>query len=249
MKKILDSLVLKYETEEFIKNDPIKFPHLYKEKTDIEISAFISSLFAFGKREMFIKKLENLFFIAKTPSELICDYKKYDLSGFVYRFVKSKDLIELLRLLNKLYVEDKSSLEELFYEKNNRLKRVINYFYSNTFDNSSSGFCFLVTKPNAKSALKRLNMFLRWMVRDGCVDFGIWKGIKKSELLIPLDTHVARISRQLGLLVRKQNDFRAVVELSEKLKEFDKDDPVKYDFALFGYGIEQKYINKTLLIH
>lgn len=97
----------------------------------------------------------------------------------------------------------------------------------------------MFAKPENKSALKRINMFLRWMVRDGVVDFGLWKNIKKSELLIPLDTHVAKISRELGLLNRKQNDFQAVIELSNKLKEFDSDDPVKYDFALFGMGIER----------
>ena len=97
----------------------------------------------------------------------------------------------------------------------------------------------MFAKPSNNSALKRLNMFLRWMVRDGKVDHGIWKSIKKSELLIPLDTHVARISREFNLLKRKQNDFKAVLELTDKLKEFDENDPIKYDFALFGLGIEQ----------
>ena len=96
----------------------------------------------------------------------------------------------------------------------------------------------MFAKPELNSAMKRINMFLRWMVRSGEVDFGIWKEIKKNELLIPLDTHVARISREFNLLKRKQNDFKAVLELSEKLKEFDENDPIKYDFALFGLGIE-----------
>ena len=96
----------------------------------------------------------------------------------------------------------------------------------------------MFAKPENNSALKRLNMFLRWMVRDGVVDFGIWKSIKKSQLLIPLDTHVARLSREFGLLKRSSNDFKAVLELTSKLKEFDENDPVKYDFALFGLGIE-----------
>ena len=98
----------------------------------------------------------------------------------------------------------------------------------------------MLAKPENKSAMKRINMFLRWMVRKSEVDFGIWKSIKKSDLLIPLDTHVARISRKLGLLYRKQNDIKAVIELTNKLKEYDELDPVKYDFALFGYGIEEK---------
>ncbi len=238
MKEKLDYLVKKYETKDFIKNDPIQFPHRYKDKKDIEISAFISSLFAFGKREVFIKKLDELFSKCFTPYELICDYKKFNLDNFLYRFIKSEDLCALLALLNKLYLCDKSSLEELFFEKKDRFKRAVNYFYKYSPCPNNCGFCFMFAKPENKSALKRINMFLRWMVREGCVDFGIWKGIKKSELFIPLDTHVARVSRKLGLLKRKQNDFKAVIELSEKLKEFDPIDPVKYDFALFGAGIE-----------
>ncbi|MBR5303536.1 MAG: TIGR02757 family protein [Candidatus Gastranaerophilales bacterium] len=237
MKNKLDSLVLKYETEEFIKSDPIQFPHKWKNKEDIEISAFISSLFAFGKRELFIKKLEYLFNLSEAPHQLIADYKKFNLSEFVYRFIKSQDLLELLRLLNKLYIQDKSSLEELFNLKN-PFEKVTNYFYSNSNCPDNQGFCFMFAKPENNSALKRLNMFLRWMVRDGVVDFGIWKSIKKSQLLIPLDTHVARLSREFGLLKRSSNDFKAVLELTSKLKEFDENDPVKYDFALFGLGIE-----------
>ena len=238
MKKKLDNLVLKYETTEFIKSDPIQFPHRFKNKIDIEISAFISALFAFGKRELFIKKLDYLFNLSETPHQLISDFKKYNLSDFIYRFIKSEDLIELLRLLNKLYIQDKASLEELFNSKN-RFLDATNYFYSNSTCSNNTGFCFMFAKPQNNSALKRLNMFLRWMVRGGAVDFGIWKSIKKSELLIPLDTHVARLSREFNLLNRKQNDFRAVIELTDKLKEFDEQDPIKYDFALFGLGIEQ----------
>lgn len=238
MKKKLDSLVLKYETVDFIKSDPIQFPHKYQSKEDVEIAGFISSLFAFGRREMFVKKLDNLFSLSKTPMQLIADFKKYDLSNFIYRFIKSEDLIELLRVLNKLYIVDKSSLEELFNSKN-YFQNVTNYFYSNSNCPNNQGFCFMFAKPENNSALKRLNMFLRWMVRDGAVDFGIWKTIKKSELLIPLDTHVARLSREFGLLNRSSNDFRAVLELTDKLKEFDENDPVKYDFALFGLGVEK----------
>ena len=106
------------------------------------------------------------------------------------------------------------------------------------------GFCFMFAKPENKSALKRINMFLRWMVRSGEVDFNLWKSIKPSELIIPLDTHVARISREFGLLKRKQNDFMAALELTDKLKEYDSADPVKYDFALFGLGVNEKAKNK-----
>ena len=236
MKELLDNLVKRYETPEFIKDDPIQMAHGYKEKNDIEISSFISCLFAFGKREQFIKKLNYLFSLFSTPSELICDYKKINFDNFLYRFIKSADLIELLKILNKLYCIDKSSLAELFYEKKDRFERVTNYFYSNCKYPDSTGFCFMFAKPSNNSAMKRLNLFLRWMVRKGPVDFGLWDFIKTNELLIPLDTHVARISRKYNLLNRKQNDFKAVIELTNKLKEFDENDPVKYDFALFGLG-------------
>ncbi len=239
MKEFLDNLVEKYEKKDFIKNDPIQFPHNYSSKEDIEISGFISSLFAFGKRELFIKKLNETFNLADCPFELIIDYKKYNLENFVYRFIKSIDLIELLSLLNKLYVVDKSSLAELFYEKNNRFKRVVDYFYKNSNCPNNSGFCFLFARPENKSALKRINMFLRWMVRDGEVDLGVWDFISKSELIIPLDTHVARLSRKFNLLKRASNDYKAALELTEKLKEFDEYDPVKYDFALFGLGVNE----------
>ena len=239
MKQLLDKLVKKYETKDFIKNDPIQFPHRYHKKEDIEIAAFIASLFAFGRRDVFIKKLNELFKYADTPYNLISDYKKYHLDEFIYRFIKSADLIELLRILNILYVKDRSSLEELFYEKNKRFNRVVNYFYSNSNCPDNTGFCFMFAKPEKKSAMKRMNMFLRWMVRDGEVDLGLWNFISKSELIIPLDTHVARLSRKFNLLKRSSNDFTAALELTDKLKEFDETDPIKYDFALFGLGIDE----------
>ena len=241
MKKFLDDLVKKYETKDFIKNDPIQFPHKYQTREDIEISAFISSLFAFGRRDIFIKKLDEIFKLTDCPYGLISDYKKYNLENFVYRFIKSTDLIELLRLLNKLYILDKSSLAELFYKKENRIKRVVDYFYNNSSCPNNTGFCFMFAKPENKSALKRINMFLRWMVRDGVVDLGLWDFISKSELIIPLDTHVARLSRKFNLLKRKANDYKSAIELTEKLKEFDEFDPVKYDFALFGLGVNEKH--------
>lgn len=240
LKRLLDDLNKKYETIEFIKNDPIQFPHRFKGKKNIEISGFISSLFAFGRREAFIKKLELLFSLGLSPFEIIQDYKKYNLENFFYRFLKSEDIIELLRLLNKLYIIDRSSLGELFYEKENRFERVTNYFYKNSICPNNQGFCFMFAKPSNKSALKRINMFLRWMVRDGKVDFGIWNFIKKDELIIPLDTHVGNVSRKLGLIKRNQNDFKTALLLTEKLKEFDGNDPVKYDFSLFGYGVNKE---------
>lgn len=146
-------------------------------------------------------------------------------------------------ILKVLYTSGET-LETLFsYGWNNTktiqgtLQTVIDYFYSRVTLPVTKGFYHLLPNPSNKSACKRLNMFLRWMVRNGEVDLGLWSFIPKSELLIPLDTHVAKISRALGLLERTQNDYKALIELMNRLKEFDPNDPVKYDFAMFGYGV------------
>lgn len=246
LKLELDKYVEEYETKDFIKSDPIQFPHRYKDKNDIEIAGFISSMFAFGKREVFIEKLDNLFSLMENePFEFIKNFDKKDnvLKGFGYRFVKDKDLIEVFSILKMLYSENET-LESLFsysYSKacniKGMLQGVVDYFYSRAEKNASSGFYYLLPDPKKNSALKRLNMLLRWFVRDGEVDLGLWEFIDKSELLIPLDTHVARLSREFGLLKRNSNDFQSVIEVTEGLKKLDPIDPVKYDFALFGYGV------------
>lgn len=246
LKTELDKYVKEYETKDFIKNDPIQFPHRYKNKNDLEIAGFISSMFAFGRREVFIQKLDTLFGIMENkPFEFIKDFDKNvnSLKGFNYRFAKDIDLIQICSIINQLYSE-KETLESLFsysYSKTNNIKEmiqgVVDYFYARADKSASSGFYYLLPDPKKNSALKRFNMFLRWLVRDGEVDLGLWKFIDKSELLIPLDTHVARLSREFGLLTRSSNDFQSVIQVTNELKKIDPTDPVKYDFALFGYGV------------
>lgn len=240
----LDRLVLNYQTEEFIKNDPIQFPHRYTNKRDIEIAGFLASLIAYGKRELFIKKLEQLFKIAQNePHNFIINFEPKILGDFNYRFGKTEDFSLIFSILRKLYTQD-GGLEELFKHSYNKHKNlfipVTDYFYSQT-DNISQGFKFMIPMARNESAMKRMCMFLRWMIRKGPVDFGIWDFMPISELLIPLDVHVARVSRNLGLLKRNSNDFKAVLELTNNLKKLDPIDPIKYDFALFGYGINEKY--------
>lgn len=243
MKQMLDNLVKKYETKDFIKDDPVQFAHRFKDKKDIEIASFIAALFAFGKRAAFIQKLNMLFSIMQNePHNFICDFRGNEkvLSGFVYRFVNDNDLMCFLSGLNRLYVIDKSSLGELFYEGKKRkemLSWASHYFYGCLCHAPNPGFCHLFARPEKGGAMKRMNMYLRWMVRCGPVDVGLWDFIKPAELMIPLDVHVGKVSRSLGLLQRRANDFKAVVELTEKLKELDPDDPIKYDFALFGAGV------------
>lgn len=242
LKQQLDELVLKYETKDFIKDDPIQFPHRFKKPKDIELAGFIASMFAFGNRKVFIKKLEELFNLFQNePVNFIENFERKSLKGFNYRFAKESDVEEIFLVLKKLYFSN-STLEDLFKygyktkDFHQMLKVITDYFYANM--ENSFGAKYLIPDANKNGAMKRVNMFLRWMVRDGEVDLGIWKFLDKSELLIPLDTHVARISREINLLKRNSNDFKAVKELTNELKNFDKNDPVKYDFAMFGYGID-----------
>lgn len=246
LKTQLDEYVDQYETRDFIKDDPIQFPHRYEDERDIEIAAFISSMFAFGRREVFIKKLDELFSImGNKPYQYVMKFEgDKKLSGFGYRFARDVDVIEILNILHCLYAKDKSTLKDLFEYSYNETKTikgmlqgVADYFYSRATSQVTQGFYYMLPDPKKNSAVKRLNMFLRWMVRGGEVDLGLWDFVDKSELIIPLDTHVARISRELGFLTRKNNDFQSALEITNELKKFDPKDPVKYDFALFGFGV------------
>lgn len=249
LKAQLDEYILKYETKDFIKDDPVQFVHRFTSKEDIEIAGFIASMFAYGKREVFINKLNCIFDLMENkPYNFVknFDYKDHCIKDCDYRFSKDCDLIMILKILNELYSENESleSLFEYAYKETNEIwnmfQKVVDYFYVRKDMEVTKGFYHLLPNPEKKSALKRLNMLLRWFVRKSEVDIGIWNFIDKSELLIPLDTHVAKISRQLGLLKRNDNGYESVIELTNNLKTFDSTDPVKYDFALFGYGVNNK---------
>lgn len=239
----LDELVVKFENNSFIESDPIQLPHGYKDKGNIELVAFISALFAYGNRKLFIPKLYELFFkMGKNPVAYIKQGDFSNLSGFYYRFAKENDIVGILNVLSKLY-NTNETIQSLFkygYDTTSDIKGMLqivtDYFYSNSTD-VGEGFYFMLANPMKGGAMKRLNMFLRWMVRKPPVDFGIWDFIPTSELLIPLDTHVAKISREMKLLTRKSNDFKSVVELTTVLKQYDENDPVKYDFAIYAKGI------------
>lgn len=241
----LDNLAEKYETGDFIPSDPISAVHNYSKPEEIELIGFIASLFAYGSRKVFIPKLKQLFTImGNNPVEYIKNGDFSNLNGFNYRFAKEEDVAEILKVLSRLY-NSGETIQSLFrygYETTGEilgmLKIVTDYFYSNS-EHAGDGFFFMLANPHKGGAMKRMNMFLRWMVRKSAVDFGIWDFIPKSELLIPLDVHVARISREMGLLKRKSNDFKAVLELTNNLKQFDCDDPIKYDFAIYAKGINE----------
>lgn len=241
----LDILVEKYENKEFIETDPIQTVYKYASPEDIELIGFLASLFAFGNRKVFIPKLYELFSImGSKPVEYIKNGDFSNLNGFNYRFAKKNDVKNILQVLSKLY-NSGQTIQTLFkygYEQTGEilgmLKIVTDYFYSNV-KNPQDGFFFMLANPHKGGAMKRMNMYLRWMVRKSDVDLGLWDFIPTSELLIPLDTHVARISREMQLLTRKSNDFKAVIELTNNLKRFDAQDPVKYDFAIYAKGINE----------
>lgn len=245
-KRELDDLVKKYETKEFFYDDPVGIPNRFNDKKDKELAGFMSSLLAYGRREVFIKKLNGLLEIADNePYNFIMNFEPDILGDFNYRFGKPCDFVQIFSILKDLYKKD-GGLEALFeYGYKNKVNGnmfipVTDYFYSKAEYNSSLGFKFMIPDARKGSAMKRMCMYLRWMVRKGEVDFGIWDFMPASELLIPLDTHVARVSREMGLLERSANDFKSVLELTNNLKNFDKKDPVKYDFAIFGYGVNEK---------
>ena len=240
-KEEIDELVQTYETKEFFYDDPVGIPNRFSDKKDKEIAGFIASLVAYGRREVFLKKLAILFEIAQNePLNFILNFEPEVLGDFNYRFGKPDDFAQIFNIMRE------GGLEELFkygYENqinDNMFIPVTDYFYSKARDNSAQGFRFMLPDARKGSAMKRMCMYLRWMVRKGPVDFGLWDFMPASDLYIPLDTHVARISREMGLLTRNANDFKSVIELTENLKKFDANDPAKYDFALFGYGVNNK---------
>jgi len=239
-KNELDKLVETYENEDFIKSDPVQFIHKFCEKKDIELAGFIASLLAYGSREQFIKKLNQLFDIAQNePLNFVQNFDKKLIGDFNYRFGKPNDFIAIFEILKELY-NTSDGLEELFehgYKQNKIFETVVDYFYARAGNDAGHGFYHMIPNPHNGGAMKRMCMFLRWMIRKGPVDRGIWSFMPASDLYIPLDVHVGRMARKTGLLTRKANDFKAVIELTNNLKEMCPEDPVKYDFALFGYGV------------
>ncbi len=243
----LDRLVDRYENEDFIKEDPIQFIHRGKSKSDREIAGFIASLFAYGNRKMFIRTLDEIFLRADNDiSNYIKNGEFKNLKGIGYRFSKDYDIIPMFDILHNLYTESKG-LEELFAysftpdrgEKYDHfLEKVVDYFYARAPKHAGQGFYHMIPDAKKGGAMKRMNMFLRWMVRKSAVDVGIWDFMTPADLYIPLDVHVARQSREMGLLTRKSNDYTAVRELTANLKNFCFEDPVKYDFAMFAFGVE-----------
>ncbi len=255
IKKILDQKVKQYNQINFIAKDPICIPHLFQKQQDIEIAAFFAAIFAWGNRTTIINKSTELMQKMDHAPHAFClhhqpnDLKK--LFGFKHRTFNDTDLLYCIAFL-KAHYEHHESLESAFFVHHTDGKKINNttdalihfqqYFMS--LEDAPQRTKKHISSPAAGSTCKRLNMFLRWMVRKDHtgVDFGIWSAIKPSELIIPIDVHVARIARTLGILKRPQTDWEAALELTNYCRTLDSKDPVKYDFALFSLGVIEKMI-------
>ena len=256
LKKFLDKKVIEFNKPSFINDDPVGIPHLFSKKQDIEIAGFFAAIFAWGIRKTIINKSKLLLqLMDNSPYDFCVNHSDEDLKklvGFCHRTFNDTDLLYFISFLKFHYSKNKS-LESAFFNnstivQSNNLQIVeaaLNYFYQYFFslEDVPARTKKHIASPQKNSSCKRLNMYLRWMVRNDKkgVDFGIWKKISPSQLICPVDVHVARVAKHFNLLKRKQTDWQAAVELTEELRKWDKDDPVKYDFALFGLGVLEKY--------
>ena len=245
IKTLLEKKYLEYANEEFIALDPVQIPHYFTKKEDIEITGFLAASIAWGQRPVILKNAKTILaYMDYDPHQFILHHSPADLlafNHFRHRTMLPDDIKFFIKSLSNIYTNH-GGLESVMntgYNKGGVKQAIIElnqvFFSIDHLQRTEKH----ISNPAKNSAAKRLNMFLRWMVRQdhSGIDFGIWKQIPKSELMMPLDVHTARNARNLGLLERKSNDWKAVAELTNNLKSFDAHDPVKYDFALFGMGV------------
>jgi uncharacterized protein (TIGR02757 family) len=247
--EFLEEKVLQYNTPDFIELDPVQIPHLYSAKEDIEISGFLTATISWGNRTTILKSAKRMMeLMENSPYDFIMNHKDRDLKkieGFVHRTFNSTDLLTFINALRYLY-QSRNGLEGVFnqYKTADSVQPAIHHLKREFFKVPHLQRTQKhLPDPFNGSAAKRINMYLRWMVRkdDSGVDFGIWENISPSILSCPMDVHSGNVARKLGLLSRKQNDSKAVSELDGNLRKLDPDDPVKYDFALFGLGIYEGF--------
>jgi len=249
LKEFLDEKYLKFNNPSFIDNDPVSIPHRFSSRADREIAGFMAATIAWGRRDLILKSGTKLIqLLENAPHDFILNADKQDierLSGFVYRTFNGQDCITFIYGLRHIFTHY-NSIEDVIVEGiklhgslSHGLSHFRKIFFSIAHPQRSEKH---IADVAAGSAGKRLFLFLRWMVRkdNRGVDFGIWNKISPSQLFIPLDLHSGNIARKTGLLTRKQNDFKSVEELTCELRKFDPTDPVKYDFALFGLGVNEE---------
>jgi uncharacterized protein (TIGR02757 family) len=245
LKEFLDAKVIQYNHPKFIESDPIQIPHQFNAKEDIEVAGFLTATIAWGNRKSIINnasKLMNL--LDNAPHDFVINHRASDLEKlepFVHRTFNGRDCIQFIKSLQNIYKNHKG-LEAVFvkHAESRSLQASISKFKSTFFEIEHLPRTQKhVSDPLRNSAAKRINMMLRWFIRNDNtgVDFGIWKRLSPSQLSCPLDVHSGNVARKLGLLKRKQNDAKALLELDTALRKLDPNDPVKYDFALFGLGV------------
>lgn len=249
LKEFLDAKVSQYNTPSFIEPDPVSIPHKFSLKEDQEVAGFFAATIAWGNRKSILKNAVIMMdLMGNTPYDFVMNHREEDLErleGFVHRTFNGEDFKGFVRGLQHIY-QNHHGLEGVFtkYQTAESLQPTISVFRELFFEAPHlprSGKH--LANPMRGSAAKRINMFLRWMIREDSngVDFGLWKNISPSILSCPLDVHSGNVARKLGLLKRKQNDSRALSELDHALRRLDPRDPVKYDFALFGLGVSEKF--------
>lgn len=249
LKDFLDEKVNQYNNPTFIEHDPIQIPHSYKKKEDIEISGFLAAIISWGNRTSIVKNAKRMLaYMGESPYDFILNHNEDQLrqiDGFVHRTFNTDDLLTFIEGLKHLYI-NKNGLEGIFekFQSHDSLQPAIHELKEEFFTVPHLPRTRKhLPDPLLGSAAKRINMFLRWMVRrdNRGVDFGLWQSISPSVLSCPLDVHSGNVARKLGLLQRNQSDAKAVAELDMRLREMDPYDPVKYDYALFGLGVFEKF--------
>ncbi|MDR0575244.1 MAG: TIGR02757 family protein [Tannerella sp.] len=243
IKEYLDKHAERINKASFIEDDPVKFPRRYKDLRDIEIVSFLVASITWGKRTMILRNAERMLAqIGKSPYDYVMSegYKKLGAAN-VHRTFFENDMAYMLRGFRHFYLLHESMDEYMSTCPEHTPQKLVEALRSSAIksnNNIHNMKCY--SKDFKNTALKRVNLAMRWLVRnDGIVDLGVWKSMKPSELYIPLDIHVGNTARKLGLLTRKNNDWKAVDELTQKLRRYNPDDPVLYDFALFGISIEK----------
>jgi uncharacterized protein (TIGR02757 family) len=250
LKDFLEEKTFQYNSPSFIESDPVSIPHRFSKKEDIEISAFLSAVIAWGNRKAIVASAARIMeLMDNSPHEFILHHTASDLKRFkkfVHRTFNGGDAIYFIRSLKNIY-KNHGGMECIFQShfshSHTDLSPVLSGFKATFYELPKSRTQKHLPDPLKNSSSKRMNMFLRWMVRNDKkgVDFGLWKFVSPSQLSIPLDVHTGNVARKLGLLKRKQSDWKAVTELTARLQKFDPNDPVKYDFALFGLGVFEKF--------
>lgn len=249
LKEFLDEKVIEFNNPKFIESDPIQIPHRFSLKEDIEIAGFLTATIAWGNRKMIIKNASKMMdYLGNSPYDFIMnhsDEQRTQINEFVHRTFNSIDFQYFIKSLRHIY-QKHSGLEAVFTSNvtNTSVQPAIHQFKQLFFELAHPQRTEKhISDPFKNSAAKRINMYLRWMIRNdkSGVDFGIWKNISPSILSCPLDVHSGNVARKLGLLTRKQNDAKALLELDIALRKMDNTDPVKYDFALFGLGVFENF--------